>query len=154
MRTHHFRLIPSCSNRTSSPPTTLHRLSMTTKWASRTYYAERSTFSPYPRPCALAEETHTGVAGLTSTAPRPLCCALAHPSKICASTSPAQHGWKQDVETKGRCPSFGLYGNSLAKVTCCDVSYTYTGAWVGTRRCAELARTRGMGYTYRTSGSE
>lgn len=40
------------------------------------------------------------------------------------------------------------------KVACYGVSYTYTGARVGTRRRAELARTRGMGYPYRTIGSE
>lgn len=51
----------------------------------------RGEVKPFtPRPYTLAERTHTGVVGLTSAAPRPLCGALAHPAKICASTSPAQ----------------------------------------------------------------
>src|SRR6266852_5554273 len=42
----------------------------------------------------------------------------------------------------------------LQRVACYDVSYTFTEARMGTRRCAELARTRGMGYPYRTIESE
>jgi hypothetical protein len=92
---------------------------MTTKWVSRTSYAERSG-APFLSSTPLKRTICVGVVGLAPAAPGPLRGPLAHPAKVRPSASPPQPRRKQDVEAEGRRPGFGLYGDHFLALSLRD----------------------------------